>query len=54
VTGELTNEERAAILIEFALHARAVREEVDKVAEAYAGDDVLLRTQLRLVEEWVW
>lgn len=54
MSAELTDEDRAAILVEFATHARAVRAEVNKVADAVAGDDLLLRSQLRLVEEWLW
>ncbi len=50
----LNDEERSRLCIEFAVHAREIRANLDQFADNLAKGDEELRAQLRLIEEWLW
>jgi|GEM_PF-4021407 len=51
---DLTDDERSRLCIEFAVHAREIRANLDQFADALAKDDKELRAELRLIEEFLW
>ncbi|WP_181435152.1 hypothetical protein [Curtobacterium sp. MCBD17_019] len=50
----LSEADRASLLVDFALQARAMNAQLDEYADALAGEDAALRAELSVAKGWLW